>query len=125
MSTAELTPPRPFQLWGNHLMVELPGARAVFTTRRGGRSRGPYATLNLGLKTADSREAVIANRAALSSELNLRLTYVRQVHGRRVGVGAIPDDPAGGPSGQIHAHAESVVEHGPLERHRTVVVVVE
>src|SRR5438067_2882396 len=97
MSTAELTPPRPFELWGNHLMVELPGARAVFTTRRGGRSRGPYATLNLGLKTADSREAVIANRAALSSELNLRLTYVRQVHGRRVVTAPEETESTGGP----------------------------
>ena len=65
-------------------MVELPGARAIFTTRRGGTSQGPFASHNLGLKTADSREAVIANRAGLSSELDLRLTFVRQVHGRRV-----------------------------------------
>ncbi|HEY3945824.1 MAG TPA: peptidoglycan editing factor PgeF [Solirubrobacteraceae bacterium] len=65
-------------------MVELAGARALFTTRRGGTSQGPFASLNLGLKTADSREAVIANRAGLSSELDLRLSFVRQVHGRRV-----------------------------------------
>jgi purine-nucleoside/S-methyl-5'-thioadenosine phosphorylase / adenosine deaminase len=64
--------------------VRLPGAQALFTTRRGGTSRGPYESLNLGLKTADSREAVIANRARLSGELRLRLSFVRQVHGRRV-----------------------------------------
>jgi YfiH family protein len=40
--------------------------------------------LNLGMKTADRREAVMANRAALSNELGLPLTYVRQVHGKRV-----------------------------------------
>ena len=64
--------------------MALPGAQALFTTRRGGSSRGPYESLNLGLKTADSREAVLANRARLSSELGLRLSFVRQIHGRRV-----------------------------------------
>ena len=84
MSVAHFVPPKPFELRGDHLTVELPGARVVFTTRRGGHSRGPYSTLNLGLKTEDSRDAVIANRRALAEELGLRLTFVRQVHGRRV-----------------------------------------
>jgi YfiH family protein len=77
-------PPEPFELRGEHIAIELPGAAALFTTRRGGSSRGPYASLNLGMKTADRREAVMANRAALSNELGLPLTYVRQVHGKRV-----------------------------------------
>lgn len=79
-----LTPPEPFELRGEHIAIELPGAQALFTTRRGGSSRGPYASLNLGFNTGDSREAVIANREVLSSELGLPLTFVRQVHGRRV-----------------------------------------
>lgn len=77
-------PPEPFELRGEHIAIELPGAHVLFTTRRGGTSRGPFASLNLGLKTDDSRDAVIANRSGLSSELDLRLTFVRQVHGRRV-----------------------------------------
>ncbi|MBV8940093.1 MAG: laccase domain-containing protein, partial [Solirubrobacterales bacterium] len=52
-----MTLPQPFQFSGDHLMIELPGARALFTTRRGGVSRGPYTSLNLGFKTADSRDA--------------------------------------------------------------------
>jgi len=83
-SPVKLTLPQPFQFSGDHLMIELPGARALFTTRRGGVSRGPYTSLNLGFKTADSRDAVAANRAALESDLGLRLAYVRQVHGNRV-----------------------------------------
>lgn len=82
--TATLTPPRPFQARGSHLMIELPGARALFTTRRGGCSEAPFASLNLGLNTDDSPEAVAANHAALERELGLRLTYVRHVHGARV-----------------------------------------
>ncbi len=77
-------PPEPFELRGEHIAIELPGAHALFTTRRGGTSRGPFESLNLGLKTADSRDAVLANRSGLASQLDLRLTFVRQVHGRRV-----------------------------------------
>jgi YfiH family protein len=79
-----LTPPEPFEMRGEHIAIELPGARALFTTRRGGHSRGPYASLNLGFKTADSPEAVGANRAQLANALNLRLSFVRQVHDKRV-----------------------------------------
>ena len=87
-------------------MVELPGARALFTTRRGGSSRGPYASLNLGFKTADSREAVSANRAAVSDALQLPLSWVRQVHGSRV-VAAPQDAEAtdGAPEADGHATA--------------------
>ena len=99
----QLEPSKPFAPWGRHLLVQLPGARALFTTRRGGSSRGPYASLNLGLKTADSREAVIASREALSSELNLRLSHVRQVHGRRVVVA--PQETASPPEADGQATA--------------------
>ncbi len=40
----------PFQPLGEHFAIDLPGARAVFTTRRGGHSAGPYASLNLGFR---------------------------------------------------------------------------
>jgi len=62
-------------------------ARAVFTTRRGGTSEGPYAGLNLGADTGDRPEAVRANRRLLCDELGLdaqRVSMVRQVHGARV-----------------------------------------
>lgn len=73
--------PEPFFALGEHIAVELPGARAVFTTRRGGVSSGPYASLNLGRWTGDDREAIERNRSALASALEVRLAYGRQVHG--------------------------------------------
>ena len=48
------------------LAAELPGATAAFSTRLGGTSSGPFATLNLGLRTGDRPAAVTANRAALT-----------------------------------------------------------
>ncbi len=44
------------------LAADLPGVRAAFTTRLGGKSSGPYETLNLGLLTGDDRATVLENR---------------------------------------------------------------
>ena len=74
----------PFYAWGEHLAVELRGARALFTTRRGGHSTGPYASLNLGRLTDDDPQTVNRNRAALQARVDGRLAMVRQVHGARV-----------------------------------------
>jgi polyphenol oxidase len=76
--------PEPFTLRGDHIAIELPGASALFTTRRGGYSHGPYASLNLGRKTDDDPQNVAANRQALEVELGQRLSFMRQVHGERV-----------------------------------------
>ena len=38
-----------FEPAGDHLAIALPGGTALFTTRRGGVSEGPFASLNLGL----------------------------------------------------------------------------
>ena len=76
--------PEPFEQRGDHIAIELPGATALFTTRRGGCSQGPYASLNLGRKTDDRPEAVAANRKALEQQLGLQLSFMRQVHGNRV-----------------------------------------
>jgi polyphenol oxidase len=67
-----------------HIVVELPGATAVFTTRHGGVSRGPYESLNLGRFTDDDPGAVEHNREALQAQLGVRFAYGRQVHGKRV-----------------------------------------
>jgi YfiH family protein len=71
----------PFYGLGDHFAIDLPGARAVFTTRRGGVSRGPYESLNLGRLTADDPASVRRNRQVLSSALDVALGFVRQVHG--------------------------------------------
>jgi polyphenol oxidase len=79
-----VTPPAPFYAFGEHFAVDLNGARAVFTTRRGGFSSGPYESLNLGRLTADEPDAVKRNRAALKEQLGVHLAYIRQVHGTLV-----------------------------------------
>jgi YfiH family protein len=58
--------------------------RAFITTRAGGKSEGPYASFNLGLRTQDDPAAVGANRAALRSLLPQEPVWLRQVHGSRV-----------------------------------------
>ena len=88
--------PAPFRWDGEHIAVDLPGGRVLFTTRRGGVSRGPYATLNLGLWTDDDPHAVSANRdhvAALAGIGRDRLQQGRQVHGARI---VVRDEPPEG-----------------------------
>ncbi len=75
-----------FRWDGDHLAAALPhGARALFTTRRGGVSRGPFAALNLGRTRADleedDRAAVAENRALVSRAAGGRpLRTAHQVH---------------------------------------------
>jgi YfiH family protein len=91
----------PFYSRGEHVAIDLPGAHALFTTRRGGFSEGPYASLNLGRLTADRPEAVQRNRAELQSEVGLPPAFIRQVHGTVVrtitalsadGIAPLPDE---------------------------------
>lgn len=63
------------------------GARALFTTRAGGVSAGPYASLNLSPDVGDDPGAVAGNRARLAALAGLdpgRLVSLRQVHGSEV-----------------------------------------
>jgi YfiH family protein len=73
-----------FFVFGKHFAIDLPGARAVFTTRRGGFSTGPYASLNLGRLTGDDPEAVDRNRQALIDQIQRPMAMIRQVHGTNV-----------------------------------------
>jgi polyphenol oxidase len=76
--------PAPFFPLGGHLAIDLSGARALFTTRRGGVSGGPYASLNLGLMTDDEPTAVSDNRRTLQKRVGSPVAFVRQVHGVEV-----------------------------------------
>jgi hypothetical protein len=76
--------PAPFEPAGEHVAIDLPGARALFTTRRGGCSVGPYASLNLGRLTDDDPVHVDRNRAHLTAALGVTVTPIRQVHGAHV-----------------------------------------
>jgi YfiH family protein len=79
-----------FEALGDHLAIALPGGTALFTTRRGGVSEGPFASLNLGLWTDDDAERVRANRTRVAVLAGGRLAQARQVHGTDV-VEANPD----------------------------------
>jgi hypothetical protein len=57
--------------------------RALTTTRRRGRSRGPYADFNLADHVGDDPAAVAANRARLRLHLPAEPLWLRQVHGTR------------------------------------------
>lgn len=62
-------------------------ARAVFTTRAGGVSEGPWSGLNLGADSGDEPGRVRANRRMLAGALGVdagRVSMVRQVHGTAV-----------------------------------------
>lgn len=59
-----------------------PAVRALITTRAGGVSRGPFASMNLGAISEDEHFA--ENRARLRSELPAEPTWLNQVHGARV-----------------------------------------
>jgi YfiH family protein len=76
-----------FRAHGEHLAIDLPGGTALFTTRRGGVSEGPYASLNLGMWTEDEAERVATNRERVRAAAGAqRLLQGRQVHGTRVAV---------------------------------------
>ena len=93
MRSIAVRPVAPFEPWHDHIAIELPGARAVFTTRRGGFSTGPYESLNLGMLTADDRQAVGRNRRLIEERIGRPLSRIRQVHGAYVRRVERPEDP--------------------------------
>ena len=84
-------------------MISTPAApssvrpRRVVTDRRGGRSRSPYDSFNLGDHVGDDPADVAANRERVGRELGVapeRLVWMNQVHGTGV---AVVDGPQDGP----------------------------
>ena len=64
-----------------------PAIRHGVSTRAGGVSTGPYASLNLGASVGDQQEAVLENRARLARALGFepaRLVTTPQIHGKGV-----------------------------------------
>jgi YfiH family protein len=77
----------PFRWDGDHIVADLPGARGLFSTRRGGISPAPYHSLNVGRMTDDDPANVDENRARLAAATGHgreRVLYGRQVHGTTV-----------------------------------------
>lgn len=94
--------------------AELPGARAVFSSRVGGVSDAPFDELNLGVLTGDAPTSVLENRRRLAAALALepeRVAIAHQVHGAELLRHGRPQEPspyaqAGAvdpPSGDAHA----------------------
>jgi YfiH family protein len=73
-----------FYTFGDHFAIDLPGARALFTTRRGGFSSGPYESLNLGRLTDDDPGSVDRNRRVLIDQIERPMAMIRQIHGTNV-----------------------------------------
>lgn len=57
------------------------GVQALCSTRIGGVSRAPYASLNLGDHVGDDVQAVAANRQRFQACMGARPIFLRQVHG--------------------------------------------
>ena len=57
------------------------GIKSCVTTREGGVSLAPFDSLNLGDHVDDSPAAVASNRLHLTSTLNIRPAWLKQVHG--------------------------------------------
>jgi YfiH family protein len=104
------------------LEAGMPGARAAFTTRVGGVSEDPFASLNLGILTGDRQAAVRENRARLAVALGLPGEGVligRQVHGAAVLTRGAPPRPNpyladAGPPPEVDGQATSRSGLAPL-----------
>jgi len=98
--------PAPFRPAGDHIVVELNGGRALFTTRRGGSSTGAYASLNMGATVGPQPVDVLQNRRRLADGLGVVLAWGHQVHGSAVAVAAgaaVPSDAPEQSDGQATA----------------------
>jgi hypothetical protein len=60
------------------------GVGALMTTRAGGVSTGPYASMNVGVAVGDDHQRVAANRARLAAVTGAAPVFLHQVHGTRV-----------------------------------------
>jgi polyphenol oxidase len=122
MATATLPELKaPFRWEGEHIAADLPGAKALFTSRRGGVSSGPFSSLNLGLLTDDDSANVNENRARVAAATGCpreSFLYGKQVHGatvRRATEPPGPDRPRADEDGQATA----------LQRHPALVFVAD
>src|ERR1700744_3951080 len=77
-------------------LLDLPGVRHAFFTRRGGVSDGIYASLNVGLGSKDDPDAVRENRARCAAHFGAPgIVTAYQVHSAdaRIVDGPWPGDP--------------------------------
>lgn len=82
---------------------------ALMTTRAGGRSTGPFASMNVHTGVGDDPEAVAANRALFAAAIGATPVFLHQVHGTRVARIGVADTL---PGATIHA-ADAAVTSEP------------
>lgn len=76
-------------------LATLAGVRHGFFGRRGGVSKGPFASLNVSLRNADRAADVLENRRRIAAALDAEgtpLLIARQVHGRHCAIIEWPFD---------------------------------
>jgi YfiH family protein len=108
--------PTPFRPHGDHIAADLPGGGVLFSTRRGGVSIGPFASLNLGRLTDDSDANVDANRERLAAAVGRpreRFLYGRQVHRATVRRATEPPGP-GRPAAEEDGQATTLDDAAAL-----------
>ncbi len=86
------------------------GVDAVMTSRRGGISTGPFASMNVRDGLGDEASSVAHNQALLADAIGMPPVYLNQVHGCRV-VRLTPSDALGN-TPSIEADASVTTEHG-------------
>ena len=109
--------PEPFRREGDHLAIDLPGARVLYTTRRGGVSTGPYESLNLGSRTGDDSGRVAVNRERVAGIVGIphgRFAQGRQEHGATVRRRSEPPDPAEAPPATADGQATDRASVAPV-----------
>lgn len=84
--------------------------RHGFSTRLGGVSTGPFATLNTAVSPGDAPEAVAENLRRFSAAIGVERVYqTSQVHGADVRTISPGDDPGA----VVKDHADALVAHDP------------
>ena len=86
-----------------------PGVRAGFSTRHGGLSLPPYASLNLGSAVGDDPATVERNRARVAAWVGAPVSYATQVHGTHVAVLTADHPDAGEADALVSASAHVAV----------------
>jgi polyphenol oxidase len=118
MATATLPSLKPPFFWaGDYVAADLPHAKALFTTRRGGVSKAPFDTLNLGRLTDDTDANVDENRSRVAAATGCpraNFLYGRQVHGTTVRRATEPPGPS-------RPHTDEDGQATALERHPALV----
>jgi YfiH family protein len=117
VTPSRLSLPPPFREHDEHIAVDLPGGRALFTTRRGGVSVGPYASLNLGWLTDDQADHVEVNRARVGELAGIapaRFAQGRQMHDTWVRRRPLPPDPSEWPPEPADGQATDLPGVAPI-----------